>query len=371
MTGRVILGKPSPNGLQQHGPRRGGTPISPPVAVPLAPLIIGGVTIPRGKRVRLDLPVARLTTGTMMSLPVTVISGSNPGPRLWLSAAIHGDELNGVDIIRRVARALRPNRLNGTVIAVPVVNVFGLLEQSRYLPDRRDLNRAFPGSARGSMASRLADLFMQQVVRQCTHGIDLHTAAIHRINLPQVRADLEDPATYDFARAFGAPVMIHSSHRDGSLRQAAARCKIPTLLYEAGEALRFDETAIQTGVDGIYRALAHLGMYTPPPLPPPASLVVRETRWVRASRGGIWHRVIALGDEVKQRQSLGFISDTFGDKPVQVRSPLTGFVIGHSQTPLVNQGDALVHVASVKPDPPKDPLEDPPAEITAETAEAL
>ncbi|WP_410510680.1 succinylglutamate desuccinylase/aspartoacylase family protein [Nodosilinea sp. E11] len=314
--------------------------------VPPHPLVIGGETIPRGKRVRLDLPVARMPTGTIMSLPVTVISGKKPGPRLWLSAAIHGDELNGVDIVRRVARAIQPHRLNGAVIAVPVVNIFGLLEQSRYLPDRRDLNRSFPGSVRGSMASRLAALFMKEVVSQCTHGIDLHTAAIHRINLPQVRADLNDPATYDFAKAFGAPVMIHSSHRDGSLRQAAAKRNIPTLLYEAGEALRFDEVAIQTGVDGIYRVMAYLGMYTPPVTVPPVTLEVRETRWVRASRGGIWHRTIALGDQVKQRQPLGFISDTFGDKPVQVRSPKAGIVIGHGQNPLVNQGDALVHIAS-------------------------
>jgi predicted deacylase len=298
--------------------------------------------------VRLDLPIARLTTGTMMSLPVTVISGKKPGPRLWLSAAIHGDELNGVDIIRRVAKALRPSRLSGSVIAVPVVNIFGLLEQSRYLPDRRDLNRSFPGSSRGSMASRLAALFMREVVSQCTHGIDLHTAAIHRINLPQVRADLQDPATYAFAKAFGAPVIIHASHRDGSLRQAAAKRHIPTLLYEAGEALRFDEAAIQTGVDGIYRVMAYLGMVAPIDTPPPPTVEAQQTRWVRASRSGIWHRCIALGDEVKQRQPMGFISDTFGDKPVQVRSPMAGIVIGHGQNPLVNQGDALVHVASQK-----------------------
>ncbi|MEP0949430.1 succinylglutamate desuccinylase/aspartoacylase family protein [Nodosilinea sp. FACHB-141] len=340
------MGKPSPDSLECV--RAVGPPLAIPTAVPLAPLTIGGETIPLGKRVRLDLPVARLTTGTMMSLPVTVISGKKPGPRLWLSAAIHGDELNGVDIIRRVAKSLRPNRLAGSVIAVPVVNIFGLLEQSRYLPDRRDLNRAFPGSARGSMASRLANLFMKEVVSQCTHGIDLHTAAIHRVNLPQVRADLNNPATYDFARAFGAPVIIHASHRDGSLRQAAAKRKIPTLLYEAGEALRFDEAAIQTGVDGIYRVLAYLGMYTPPAMAQPCTLEVHDTRWVRASRGGIWHRSVSLGDEVKQRQPMGFISDTFGDKPVQVRSPMDGIVIGHGQNPLVNQGDALVHVASVR-----------------------
>ncbi|MGB6015810.1 MAG: succinylglutamate desuccinylase/aspartoacylase family protein, partial [Nodosilinea sp.] len=189
------MGKPTSESLQRMG--------AASLTSSIVPLTIGGETIPPGRRVRLDLPIARLTTGTMMSLPVTVISGKKPGPRLWLSAAIHGDELNGVDIIRRVAKALRPSRLSGSVIAVPVVNIFGLLEQSRYLPDRRDLNRSFPGSSRGSMASRLAALFMREVVSQCTHGIDLHTAAIHRINLPQVRADLDDPATHALAQAFG------------------------------------------------------------------------------------------------------------------------------------------------------------------------
>jgi uncharacterized protein len=316
---------------------------------PRPPLVVGGEAIPPGRRVRLDLPVARLTTGTMMSLPVTVINGKHPGPRLWLSAAIHGDELNGVDIIRRIVKALRPTRLRGAVIAVPVVNIFGLLEQSRYLPDRRDLNRSFPGSQRGSLASRLAFLFMSEVVSQCTHGIDLHTAAIHRINLPQVRADLTNPDTYAFAQAFGAPIILHAAHRDGSLRQAAAKRNIPTLLYEGGEALRFDEAAIQGGVDGIYRVMAHLGMYAPPgSLPAVTSTEARETRWVRASRGGIWRCTTHLGDPVKVRQPLGFISDTFGDKPVQVRSPMTGMVIGHGQNPLVNQGDALVHVARLE-----------------------
>jgi predicted deacylase len=316
--------------------------------LPAEPLLVGGEAVLPGKRAKLDLPAARLPTGTMLSLPVTVINGKKPGPRLWLSAAIHGDELNGVDIIRRVTKVLKPHRLSGSVIAVPVVNIFGLLEQSRYLPDRRDLNRSFPGSTRGSLASRLAALFMKEVVSQCTHGIDLHTAAIHRVNLPQIRADLEDPLTYDVARAFGAPVMIHSSIRDGSLRQAAAKRKIPTLVYEAGEALRFDEGAIQHGVDGIYRVMAYLGMYASSALSHPLdTLEARETRWVRASRGGIWHRSANLGDVVKYRQPLGFIADTFGDKPVQVRSSMDGLVIGHGQNPLVNQGDALVHVAGV------------------------
>jgi len=189
------------------------------------PLVVGKVDIPPGKRVKVEIPVTRLPTGTTLSLPVAVVRGRYPGPCIWLSAAIHGDELNGVDIIRRIVRSLKTPYLHGTVLAVPVVNIFGLIEQSRYLPDRRDLNRSFPGSPRGSLAARLAAIFMQEVVSHCTHGIDLHTAAIHRNNFPQIRANLHDPTTYAFAKAFGALIVIHSDTRDGSLREGG--CQTP------------------------------------------------------------------------------------------------------------------------------------------------
>lgn len=299
-----------------------------------------------GKHVDVEIPVARLPTGTPLSLSVAVVRGRHPGPCLWLSAAIHGDELNGIEIIRRIVRTLKPAALRGTVLAVPVVNMFGLLEQSRYLPDRRDLNRSFPGSARGSLAARLANIFMQEVVSHCTHGIDLHTAAVHRDNFPQIRANLQDPTTYDFAKAFGAPMMIHAGTRDGSLREAAAKRHIPTLLYEAGEALRFSEAAIQIGVEGIRRSLAYLDMLdldTPPPTPPP--LESHKTQWVRASRGGFWHRSVELGQAIAPKATLGYITDAFGDQPILVRSPIAGWVISHTQNPLIHQGDALVHIA--------------------------
>lgn len=315
-----------------------------------SPLVIGKVEIPPGKRVKVEIPVTRLPTGTTLSLPVAVVRGRYPGPCIWLSAAIHGDELNGVEIIRRIVRSLKTPYLHGTVLAVPVVNIFGLIEQSRYLPDRRDLNRSFPGSPRGSLAARLAAIFMQEVVSHCTHGIDLHTAAIHRNNFPQIRANLQDPTTYAFAKAFGAPIVIHSSTRDGSLREAAAKRRIPTLLYEGGEALRFGEEAIQVGVDGVRRVLSYLDMYT---LDAPTQVTIpvesRETRWVRASRGGFWHRKAQLGQQVSHKEPLGFITDAFGDKPTPVRSPVTGWVISHNQNPLIHQGDALVHIAKSRP----------------------
>lgn len=298
------------------------------------------------KRQRVELPVARLPTQTLLSLPITVIHGREEGPTLWLSAAIHGDELNGVEIIRQVVQQLSAGNLRGTVIAVPIVNIFGFLQQSRYLPDRRDLNRCFPGSPKGSLASRLAHLFMEEIVSRSTHGIDLHTASDGRANLPQIRANLKHKETARFARAFGAPAMLHSDTRDGSLREAAGKKGIPVLLYEAGEALRFDTEAIRIGVEGIFRVMAALEMLSPITIDPALeSIEVDSSKWVRASRSGILRLSITLGDRVKKRQIIGKIFDAFGETTVSVRANITGLVIGNTQNPLVNQGDAIVHIA--------------------------
>ncbi|MEM7770092.1 MAG: succinylglutamate desuccinylase/aspartoacylase family protein [Cyanobacteria bacterium P01_A01_bin.37] len=311
-------------------------------------ITIGGVAIAPGKRLRLDIPVAKLPTQTPMSLPVTVINGKQEGPRLWLSAAIHGDEINGVEIIRQVLATLSPQTLKGMLIAVPVVNIFGFIGQSRYLPDRRDLNRSFPGSPRGSLASLLAHLFMNEVVAHCTHGIDLHTAAIHRCNLPQIRANLNDDETLACAKAFGAPLMIHAATRDGSLRQAASQRGIPVLLYEAGEALRFDADSIQTGVAGVLRVMTHLEMIVSreEKITQMPSIEARSTKWVRASRSGLLHLDTELGQSVAKKHCLGVIRDVFGDQSVKVLAPQSGIVIGHTQNPFVNRGDAIVHIAS-------------------------
>ncbi len=307
---------------------------------------LAGVQIAPGEVRRLEIPVAQLPTHTMLSIPVTVAHGVKPGAKLWLSAAIHGDEINGVETIREVLPQIDPQQLCGTLIAVPIVNVFGFIQQSRYLPDRRDLNRSFPGSATGSLASRIAHLFMEEIVSRSTHGIDLHTASDHRVNLPQIRANLEDAATHHFAKAFGAPLIMHSSTRDGSLRQAATKKGIPVLLYEAGEALRFDSEAIRIGVSGILRVMAALEMY---PLPPELSsttpLEAKRSKWLRASQSGILRLHVKLGEKIKKKQIIGTIADVFGDKSVKIKSSTKGFVIGHTQNPLVNQGDGIVNLA--------------------------
>lgn len=307
---------------------------------------MGQVTVRPGRKVQIELPFAKVVTGATESLPVKVINGRSAGPNIWLSAAIHGDELNGIQIIRRVIKDLDAKNLRGAVIAVPIVNPLGFIIQSRNLPDRRDLNRSFPGSARGSTASRLAHLFMEQVVNQCTVGIDLHTATNHRINHPQIRADLDDRATLELARAFGAPFSIHARLRDGSLRQAATEREKRVLLYEAGQAHRFDDNAIETGVIGVMRVLRALGLIDARlPRNRPTRLI-RRTRWVRARRGGIVDIQVGLGDRVVRGQPVASISDAFGMRPTQVKAHETGWVIARSLRPLVNSGDSLIHIAA-------------------------
>jgi predicted deacylase len=294
-------------------------------------LRIGDKVVPPGSAVRLDLPVARLFTGGWLSLPVTALHGSRqlsdgrPGPRLWLDAAIHGDELNGMEIIRRVLAVLDPTRLAGVVIAVPVVNVFGFVQQTRYLPDRRDLNRSFPGSSRGSMAARLAHLFVEQVVEKCQYGIDLHTGSQHRTNLPQIRAHLADPETRRIAEAFAAPMMYTAAEIPGSLRAAARRRGVHLLVYEAGEPLRFDEAGIRTGVDGVLRVLAALGMWER--REPAAAALLRGRGGRLGARAQERHlpSLGKLGEPVKRHQQLGYITAPWGDEA----GPRQGAVRGH------------------------------------------
>ena len=267
-----------------------------------------------------------------------------------MCAAIHGDEINGVEIIRRLLGMKLLRRLQGTLIAIPTVNVYGFINRSRYLPDRRDLNRAFPGSETGSLASRLARLFMDEIVANSTHGIDIHTGSSHRINLPQVRADLTDPETERLARSFGAPVIIGSRLPDGSLREGVAERGIPMLLYEAGEALRFSEIAIRVGLGGVVAVMREIGLL---PRRPPRKrrlepILVRSTHWIRAARSGILHAGAALGARIEKGAVIGRIADPYGESDDEVLSPVSGIVIGRLGLPLVHEGDALFHIACLK-----------------------
>jgi hypothetical protein len=313
---------------------------------------IGNVRVRAGSTKEVELPITRLVTGGDVSLPVRVVHGREPGPTVWVNAAIHGDEVMGVEVIREALATLSARTFRGTLVAVPVVNVLGFMTGDRYLPDRRDLNRSFPGSARGSLASRIAHLLMTEVVAKCDVGIDLHTAADRRTNLPQIRADLDDPTTRKLAEAFGAPVMLHARLRDGSLRQAARDRGATVLLYEAGEALRFEEEPIAVGVEGVRRVLAALGMIAPlsdDDDDRAAPVECRTSSWVRARGTGILHLEVKLGEHVEEGRRLGGLSDTFGRRVRLVHADRSGIVIGLTRAPIVNAGDALVHIASPVP----------------------
>jgi len=312
-----------------------------------SPFVIGGNSVQAGKRMRIELPIGNLMSGTPVAVPLVVSHGRSDGPIMWVSAAVHGDEIAGVEIIRRVHEELDPAALAGTLIAMPVVNVHGFNNGDRYLPDRRDLNRSFPGSPRGSLASRIAHLMMSEVVKRSDFGIDLHTGSAHRTNLPQIRANLDDPTTLNLASAFGAPVSIHSQTRDGSLRQAATDTGSTVLLYEGGEADRFDESAISVGTAGVQRVLQNQGLTDHAPTQVDQSQVSRKTRWTRAGRSGIIHMAGDLGDHVSVGQIIATIYDPFGKRLGSLKAPHDGIIIGRTQRPLVNRGDAVIHIAQI------------------------
>ena len=340
---------------------------------------IGGESVPAGTRRLVDLPVSKLSNHTPVTLPVHVLHGPQPGPAMFVSAAIHGDELNGVEIIRRVLRTLQPGNLSGTLLCVPVVNAYGFIGRSRYLPDRRDLNRSFPGSPNGSLAARLAHLFLNEVVKRCQFGIDLHTAAVHRVNLPQIRADFETrPRCRELSEAFGADLVLEAPERTGSLRRAAREANVDVLVYEGGEGLRFDEFAIKAGVDGIANVMLKSGMLelidgtdaaaTAKPARQP--VFANASKWVRAPDGGIFRTLRKIGHAVSEGETLGWVSNPYDDTQTVIRSPRRGIIIGSTTLPIVNMGDALFHIAwshehervrtprDAVAEPPGDPLMD-------------
>lgn len=312
-------------------------------------LTIGGEEILPGERRQLALTVAKLYDFTDMKIPVEVIRGTTDGPTLFVSAAIHGDEINGVDIVRRLLKHRALKSIAGTLIAIPIVNVFGFNDKSRYLPDRRDLNRSFPGAEHGSLASQIAYMFRTEIVSQCTHGIDLHTGAIHRRNLPQIRTDLSRSANMELALAFGAPMILGASSRDGSLREMVDGKNIPMILYEAGTALRFDHRAALLGVEGILNVMRTIGMLPPLKLKPPEMkpYIAKSSQWVRAPISGIFITRKKLGERVTAGDKLGFITSPFGDYEYSILSPIDGVIIGNSILPLANEGDGIYHIATL------------------------
>jgi predicted deacylase len=314
-------------------------------------LVIDGHDIKLGERKRICLEVAKLYDFTEINIPIEVIRGKEDGPVLFVSACLHGDEINGVEIVKRLLNHKSLKKIKGTLIAIPIVNVFGFNDKSRYLPDRRDLNRCFPGSEQGSLASRIAHRFTNEIVKKSDYGIDLHTGAIHRNNLPQIRACLDDARTKELAKMFNVPVIINSDVRDGSLRESARELNIPMLLFEGGEALRFNEKIATSALQGILSLMGKIGMLSSNDycrIKKKETFVARSSYWVRAPHSGTIVLKKKLGDYVKKDQVIGIISDPFGQHKFKVTSSYEGIIIGLITMPLLNNGDAVAHIATFK-----------------------
>lgn len=310
---------------------------------------IDGVEIKKGERKRINIAMGSIYDFTDVKMPVEVIRGKKDGPTLFVSSTIHGDEINGIEIVRRLLESNELQKIHGTLIAIPIVNIFGFNDRSRYLPDRRDLNRCFPGLKNGSLASQLAHKFMQEIVVKSDFGIDLHTGAFHRNNYQQIRANISDKKTLKLAKAFGAAVVLDSNVRDGSLRAAVSQINIPMILFEAGEVLRFDEKNIEIGVNGILNVMRKIGMIPKKPDKKEKEIFIAlSSSWTRAPRSGIHIPHQALGKIVKKGEILGEITNPLGSHKTLVNAHESGIIIGMSVLPLVNSGDALFHIACEK-----------------------
>lgn len=308
---------------------------------------IGGETVSPGTRRTVDIHISQLSIHVPVQLSVHVIHGKRPGKTMFVSAAIHGDEIIGVEIIRRLLKLPVINRVHGTLILVPIVNAYGFLAHSRYLPDRRDLNRSFPGNHKGSLAAQLADAFMREVVIPADLGVDLHSAAVHRENLPQMRISPGSKKLFDLARAFAPPVILPANIRSGSLRDAARAVQTEIMLYEAGEALRFDEASIRIGVSGLLRVMHAIGMLSASSVKG-SKIVSAESEsssWARAPEGGILRALKKCGDNVEKGDVIGIIANPFGERETQVLARYSGLIIGRTRLPVVNRGDGLFHIA--------------------------
>ncbi len=301
-----------------------------------------------GTREDFEIPVSQSPTGLDVKLPVCVVRGRQPGPCVFVTGAVHGDELNGVGVVRRLLRGELPDLERGTLILVPVVNVLGFERRSRYLPDRRDLNRSFPGTRRGSGAARLANRIFETLVARSDFGIDLHTGAAHRTNFPNVRGDLFDPGVRRLAVAFGTEVIVDGKGPKGSLRQAATKAGCPTIVLEGGEVGKAEPGVVAVGIRGIVNVLVELGLCDGEITRPAFQVLVRETRWLRSNVGGLLEYHVAPGDAVEEGQVVATCTDLLGREVGAITSRDDGVVIGLTTSPAVTPGDPVCHVAIPK-----------------------
>ncbi len=308
-------------------------------------MIINDVEIAPGNTEKIEVNIAKLPSHSPIDISITVSRAKEDGPTLLLSGGLHGDEINGIEIVRRIIDQGLNVPERGTVICIPIINIYGFIHFSRYVPDGKDVNRSFPGSNTGSLASRVAHYLMKNIIPKIDYGLDFHTGGADRTNYPQLRGVMTDPVNRKLAKAFHAPFTLHSAYRPKSLRKSAARYGKKILVYEGGESARFDEFSIQKGIEGTIRVMKHLDMISRE-LPPPshANIMIKKSSWVRAKTSGLFQTNVVYGEKVKKNSILGYITDPFGDFTIPVKSPAFGYVIGLNNNPILHQGDAILHI---------------------------
>lgn len=314
------------------------------------PFEIAGTRIEPGEYQELSLKVSEFYTSQPTNIPVFVKRGTTDGPRLFVTAAVHGDEINGVQIVRNLIIELKERDIKGTFVGVPVVNRFGFINHQRDMPDQRDLNRSFPGTPDGSLASRYAFNVFNEIVKKCTHGIDLHTAGASRTNMPQVRCDIKNPECKRMAQAFGTNVILHHAGGNGTLRREATAAGVPTIIYEAGETFKFERDVVAQGKRGILHVMRAIGMIDYELHPPPYQVVVKNSSWVRADKGGLLDVYVRPGDLVYEGDEIAVITNPFGREKGSVKSPTSGLVIGRVTLPLVHPGNPIAHLVKLDAD---------------------
>lgn len=311
-------------------------------------MIINNISIKKGETKRLSVKVAQLPSHTPIEIAITVSRAKEDGPVLLLSGGLHGDEINGIETVRRIIENEYHLVDRGTVICIPIINIYGFIHFSRSVPDGKDVNRSFPGNKNGSLASRVAHYLMNDIIPKIDYGIDFHTGGADRTNYPQIRCVLKDAKNFELAKAFNAPFSIDSVYRSNSLRQAAAKLGKKILVFEGGEAGRFDELAIQEGINGTLRLINYLGMANRVlPEPDYINKKVKSSTWIRAKNSGLFQTLVEYGQKVEKKQLLGHITDPFGEYKIALKAPMEGHIIGLQNNPIVHQGDALMHIGSV------------------------
>lgn len=311
-------------------------------------MIINNVETLPGQTNRITVNVARLPSHSPIDISITVSRAKKDGPVLLLMGGLHGDEINGVETVRRIIDQGLNIPEAGTIICIPIINIYGFIHFSRSVPDGKDVNRSFPGNRNGSLASRVAYYLLHDIIPVIDYGIDFHTGGADRTNYPQIRCQLKDPVNAELASAFHAPFTINSPYRPKSLRQSAAKLGKKILVFEGGEAGRFDEFAIQEGINGALRVINHLGMSSRTLTPPPYdNLFISNSSWIRAKASGLFQTLVAYGEAVTKNQLVGHITDPFGEFCIPLKSPATGYVIGLQNNPILHQGDAVMHIGKV------------------------